>query len=342
MNKITKEEEIEILDRFLNKYQTINKINLELKIPRSKVKKCLINNNINLKLNYNKQSTQKIFPEMESKILELYDNGLSCYKIAKKYDCTPTLINRVIIKYGKSKTNEDYHDYTLNENYFEKIDTPEKAIILGFLYADGYICEKKHYIKIQLQYRDEHILEQIKKAVSSNKNFYYRVLKGRKYSAVVFNSRKMVSDLVNLGCMQRKSFKIRWPKINHKLLPDFLYGYWLGDGWSSHTYRSNLNNGVMNFCGCLGIASNKKFCYDIIKYLNCELGVNVCYEKSYTNKRCGNVRIKGLSDLKSLINFMFKNHKLIYISRKIEKVRNIQKCYKNKYRPANETLILID
>lgn len=27
--------------------------------------------------------------------------------------------------------------YTVNENYFQSLDSPEKAYILGFLYADG-------------------------------------------------------------------------------------------------------------------------------------------------------------------------------------------------------------
>lgn len=27
--------------------------------------------------------------------------------------------------------------YTVNENYFENLNSPEKAYVLGFLYADG-------------------------------------------------------------------------------------------------------------------------------------------------------------------------------------------------------------
>lgn len=31
-----------------------------------------------------------------------------------------------------------YKKYELNENYFNVIDSHEKAYILGFIYADGY------------------------------------------------------------------------------------------------------------------------------------------------------------------------------------------------------------
>ena len=33
--------------------------------------------------------------------------------------------------------------YTCDENYFEKIDTAEKAYWLGFMYTDGYIQNKR-------------------------------------------------------------------------------------------------------------------------------------------------------------------------------------------------------
>lgn len=36
--------------------------------------------------------------------------------------------------------------YTINENYFKEIDSPEKAYILGFLYADG--CTSNNTISI--------------------------------------------------------------------------------------------------------------------------------------------------------------------------------------------------
>ena len=44
----------------------------------------------------------------------------------------------------KTRSLSDSHKvYYLNENYFEKIDTEEKAYWLGFIYADGYITGDK-------------------------------------------------------------------------------------------------------------------------------------------------------------------------------------------------------
>lgn len=40
--------------------------------------------------------------------------------------------------------------YTLNENFFDKIDCEEKAYFLGFLYADGWVDKKGYQISISL------------------------------------------------------------------------------------------------------------------------------------------------------------------------------------------------
>lgn len=37
------------------------------------------------------------------------------------------------------RNNNCYKAKSVNEDFFEKIDTPEKAYILGFIYADGYL-----------------------------------------------------------------------------------------------------------------------------------------------------------------------------------------------------------
>ena len=50
--------------------------------------------------------------------------------------------------------------YTLDEKYFDKIDSQNKAYILGFIYADGSI--NKGCLNITLSNKDVEILEFIK------------------------------------------------------------------------------------------------------------------------------------------------------------------------------------
>jgi len=48
---------------------------------------------------------------------------------------------------------------------------------------------------------------------------------------VSINSKKIVSDLINLGCTNNKSKTITMPKIPDNLIDHFIRGYFDGDGW---------------------------------------------------------------------------------------------------------------
>ena len=63
--------------------------------------------------------------------------------------------------------SETHRKYQLNEHYFDKIDTPNKAYILGFLYADGNNSSSGRSIKMQLQEKDFEILEKIRLELDS-------------------------------------------------------------------------------------------------------------------------------------------------------------------------------
>lgn len=55
-----------------------------------------------------------------------------------------------------------YHKYKdRNNNYFDKIDTENKAYFLGLLYADGSNSIKNGKISIALQARDKDILNKM-------------------------------------------------------------------------------------------------------------------------------------------------------------------------------------
>lgn len=58
--------------------------------------------------------------------------------------------------------------YKVNENYFEKIDTPEKAYILGFFYADGYNNQETGVLEFVQKEERIDILEQIKECLECN------------------------------------------------------------------------------------------------------------------------------------------------------------------------------
>lgn len=153
-------------------------------------------------------------------------------------------MNNNLIRHKKSKL-------TLNENFFDCIDTEEKAYILGFIAADGSIT--KYSLRIELQERDKNILEKIKTALNSNatiKISYKETSIGEKaYCRVHFCSKKLILALNKLNIFQNKTQNLQMPNIPDHLFRHFSRGLFDGDGSLSITkstdkpnyYSCNLN-----------------------------------------------------------------------------------------------------
>jgi hypothetical protein len=64
--------------------------------------------------------------------------------------------------------------YTFNKNFFDEIDTENKAYWLGFVWCDGYVCKRKrntrisYEFKLSLSEKDEDHLEKFKKDINSS------------------------------------------------------------------------------------------------------------------------------------------------------------------------------
>lgn len=79
-------------------------------------------------------------------IIKLYtQNWMKADDIGCKYNVSGCLIIRILKDNSITIRRRGGRKYRVNVNFFENIDTEEKAYWLGFLYADGYNCEKRHY-----------------------------------------------------------------------------------------------------------------------------------------------------------------------------------------------------
>ncbi|SHJ83986.1 hypothetical protein SAMN02745163_02673 [Clostridium cavendishii DSM 21758] len=123
--------------------------------------------------------------------------------------------------------------YIQDNSYFEKIDTERKAYWLGFLYADGCVFEKGEKNKkiiIQLHPDDKNVLEEFLKDINSNRPI---CVDKKGYIFIGISSTKMANDLINLGCIPRKSLVLKFPNedmIPKNLINHFVRGYMDGDG----------------------------------------------------------------------------------------------------------------
>lgn len=127
--------------------------------------------------------------------------------------------------------------FKCNENYFEVIDTTDKAYFLGLLVADG--SNNGSGFVINLQEGDVEILKLFKKYINYTGNITYNNLKNRpnpygynrqnQYCLKIL-SHKISKDLDNLYCVENKTFFTQFPPIPQHFQSHFIRGVFDGDG----------------------------------------------------------------------------------------------------------------
>jgi agmatine/peptidylarginine deiminase len=83
--------------------------------------------------------------EMIEKIIRMYKENVSIRKISEQTHVSRAALSRMLERLSIKTTYGNHYKYnTLNENFFNKIDSDKKAYWLGFLYADGCIITPQH------------------------------------------------------------------------------------------------------------------------------------------------------------------------------------------------------
>lgn len=127
--------------------------------------------------------------------------------------------------------------YNVNDVYFNKIDTEEKAYWLGFLLADGCIHERagQDRLSLVLGIKDKNHLEKFKESLSFEGPIIDYVKKsglfiGLIHSHVRITSQLLIDNLAKVGCIPRKSLVLEFPIIDEELVHHLIRGYFDGDG----------------------------------------------------------------------------------------------------------------
>ncbi len=123
-----------------------------------------------------------------------------------------------------------------NVDFFDDINTEEKAYWLGFIYADGSI-DGKYRLSIGLKRSDKQHLEKFASIFNVNVNDRVSKTKGKTFKgcACGVSSRYIVSALKDKGIYHRKSYNGKGSRkiltsIPNELMNHFLRGYLDGDG----------------------------------------------------------------------------------------------------------------
>lgn len=214
--------------------------------------------------------------------------------------------------------------YEFNENFFENIDDENKAYWLGFIYADGYVRERKSSseLRIKLSIKDLEHLEKFNKTLESN-----NIIRKKENDRLVIlgiNSRKIVKDLIDKGCHQAKTFDIKFPYfLDKELIRHFIRGYFDGDGSISTRKAYNRDGSLCEkrFIPNLNFVSGS---FDMLLSLREEISkesnIKECSITIYG--RFGYINWGSLYDIIKIYHYFYDNSNL-YLERKKNKFKKI-------------------
>lgn len=188
-------------------------------------------------------------------IVESYLSGISTPTLGKEFNIGSNSISQILKKRGIAIRDyySCYKKYDKVDNFFEKIDTEEKAYWLGFITADGSLKKNRRTLAITLQASDYDHLYKFKKIISPNSHITY--YKTRNIVSLEITSKQIGDNLLNLGITPNKTFTVKPANINTDLLRHYWRGVFDGDGCISICKVKNYLSCKVYVCGNIYIVT---------------------------------------------------------------------------------------
>ena len=277
----------------------------------------------------------KIPVEKHKELSEKYLSGISAISLSKEYKVSWTTVLNMLKRNGIKirPFSESNRKYPINENFFDVIDTQEKAYFLGFLFADG--CNHEIRVSINLSEKDKDMLEKLNLLIHPKGKPLYRgdartsQFKNKNTLAhtkvnyhLVIENKHVAETLSKYGCVPRKTNVLQFPhkSIKPDMLPHFIRGYFDGDGSISLL-------GKFQGQAYISITSTRSFCESIRNITKKILRIeSVILEKNYAAENVTELRIRIMEDILKFLEWIYKDS-TIHLNRKYERY---QKLHENR------------
>lgn len=269
-------------------------------------------------------------PEQEQDIINRYTELKQGTKeIGKDLGFSQTAIHNCLKRNNipRRSAADAKREYSVNESYFDEIDSPDKAYWLGWLWTDGTIATSKRTIQINLHEKDKRILETLNSLIGNE-----RPLRLKKYEGILvefpdgvmgyrgnqvfltIHSRRIWERVQQLGCPPHKSLIIDFPEW----MPDNLFFHFLravndGDGGFGKSDKPYMS-----------ISGSENFIKNLQQRLTEITGI-----RSGVNKGDGVwvLRISRLADIVYLIDRMYSDSGECKLDRKYQRAMLIKDRY---------------
>lgn len=303
-----KEEIIKDFDNGVSGYQISQKLGIAQSTINRALKRYGKNTSKNRTFNPDNLIKDR-FEEIKKMHLE---DKMTAEEISKKIGCGNSTIWKLLTKHNIYIN----YQYKINEEYFTKINTEDKAYFLGLMYADGNVAQNCKSFRISLVEKDKHILETFIKYLNyeGNLRFINKEIYRKKHMQKAENAyeltvckTKMAQDLNALGCGPAKSLVLEFPSDD--IVPKNLKGHFIRGVFDGDGSIANISNGR---AGCIGFSGSHKFIMELNNYI---IQNKICnptgiYQR-YKNKPCEKsahmLQICKIEDKQKFLEWLYKD-----------------------------------
>jgi hypothetical protein len=189
-------------------------------------------------------------------ILTAFQNGEECRTIPKILGVSGRSVARVLAEFGINTKRRNR--YTLNENYFDNIDTPIKAYLLGLMAADGCVTYTNYIV---LESVDRELVELFAREVEySGEICQIDRSPHQPHFRINFSSQRLARSLHQWQIITDRMASDSYQFPSAAYLNSYVLGYFDGDGCA---YPNKGRSG-----GLVCIVGSKNFTEELCQVMN--------------------------------------------------------------------------
>lgn len=172
-------------------------------------------------------SYRQLTPELKQEIVKAFQEGMECVDIPHLLNVSARSIGRVLAEQGINTKRRNR--YTLNETYFDKIDSQTKAYIIGLMAADGCVTSSNYVVYESVE---PSLVELVKEELSYTGNI--RIISFSKgydpHYRINFSSKQIAAALNRYAVVVGRTESGDYYFPENEYLGSYLLGYFDGDG----------------------------------------------------------------------------------------------------------------
>jgi hypothetical protein len=247
--------------------------------------------------------------EQKQEILAAFNQGMECREIPAYLGISQRSVSRVLLEFGINTKRRNR--YTVDEAYFDVIDAPIKAYLLGLIAADGCVTAKNY---IAFESIDKNLTDLLKTELQYSGEI--RIIQPQAYAPhyrINFSSKQMAASLRRWGITTGRTFSNSHYFPSSDYLCPYVLGYFDGDGCA---YVNKGRSG-----GLICIVGSHEFACGLVQRL--EMGV----VEPHSAKRVYYWRIYSRENISKCYQQIYQ-HPNMGLERKKQKIEQILRSYK--------------